>query len=127
MRLPDISDLHLSHKRNREGLQAVAHYPEDWLIVAGDVGERVEHLRFALDQLTPRFAKVIWTTGNHDLWCPSDATDRTRGQTRYDQLVETCRSFGVLIPEDPLRSVSHFPSSSVLQCPSSPVPFVPCS
>ncbi len=110
MRLLAISDLHLSHKRNREGLEGVAHYPEDWLIVAGDVGERVEHLRFALDQLTPRFAKVIWTPGNHDLWCPPDATDRTRGQARYDQLVETCRTYSVLTPEDPY---AQFPTSPV--------------
>jgi 3',5'-cyclic AMP phosphodiesterase CpdA len=101
MRLLAISDLHLNHKRNRAGLAAMAHYPEDWLIVAGDVGERVEHLRFALDQLQPRFAQVIWTPGNHDLWCPYGNTDRTRGQARYDELVNICRGYGVLTPEDP--------------------------
>ena len=122
MRLLAISDLHLSHKLNRAGIEALGQYPEDWLIVAGDVGERVEHLRFALDQLTPRFAKVIWTPGNHDLWCPPDATDRTRGQARYDQLVETCRSYGVLTPEDPY---AQFPSSPLPQFPSSSVPQFP--
>jgi len=132
MRLLAISDLHLSHKRNREGLEGLAHYPDDWLIVAGDVGERVEHLRFALDTLTPRFAQVIWTPGNHDLWCPPDATDRTRGQARYDQLVETCRSYGVLTPEDPYAQfpsspVPNFPSSPVPNFPSSPVPNFPSS
>jgi 3',5'-cyclic AMP phosphodiesterase CpdA len=101
MRLLATSDLHLSHAPNRAALEAMGHYPEDWLIVAGDVGEKPEHLRFALDQLTPRFAKVIWTPGNHDLWCPPEATDRTRGQARYDELVAICRSYGALTPEDP--------------------------
>jgi len=101
MRLLAISDLHLGHAKNREGLDALSAHPDDWLIVAGDVGEKPAHLVYALDRLTPRFAKVIWTPGNHDLWCPPDATDRTRGQARYDELVAICRDYGVLTPEDP--------------------------
>jgi 3',5'-cyclic AMP phosphodiesterase CpdA len=101
MRLLAISDLHLSHRRNREGLEAMPSFEDDWLIVAGDVGERVEQLRFALAQLTTRFAQVIWVPGNHDLWCPPDNHDRTRGQARYEELVHICRSYRVLTPEDP--------------------------
>jgi 3',5'-cyclic AMP phosphodiesterase CpdA len=101
MRLFAISDIHVSHPINRDGVAAMGEYPDDWLIVAGDIGEQVSHLHFTLQQLTRRFAKVIWTPGNHDLWCPRDATDRTRGQARYDELVDICRSYGVLTPEDP--------------------------
>jgi len=101
MRLLAISDLHLSHPRNRDGLAAMGEYPDDWLIVAGDVGEKPDHLRLALDHLTRRFAKVIWTPGNHDLWCPPDAPERTRGQARYEELVDICRSYAALTPEDP--------------------------
>jgi 3',5'-cyclic AMP phosphodiesterase CpdA len=101
MRLLAISDLHVSHPINRDGVAAMGEYPDDWLIVAGDVGEQVSHLRFALDHLTKRFAKLIWTPGNHDLWCPHHATDRTSGQARYAELVDVCRSYGVLTPEDP--------------------------
>ena len=106
MRLFAISDLHLSRKENREALEhfgadRTRRFDDDWLIVAGDAGERVEHLQFALGILTRRFARVIFTPGNHDLWCPAGATDRTRGQARYDELVATCRAFGVLSPEDP--------------------------
>jgi 3',5'-cyclic AMP phosphodiesterase CpdA len=75
-------------------------FPDDWLIVAGDIGERPEHLAFALDALVPRFARVIWTAGNHDLWSPVDEAGRTRGQARYHELVAICRSRGVLTPED---------------------------
>jgi len=59
MRLLAISDLHLSHAANREGLEALPAHPDDWLIVAGDVGEKPDHLVYALDRLTTRFAKVI--------------------------------------------------------------------
>lgn len=101
MRLLAISDLHLSHAHNREALAQLPPHPEDWLIIAGDIGEKPEHLVWALDHLTTRFAKLFWVPGNHDLWCPPDAADRTRGQARYDELVAICRGYGVLTPEDP--------------------------
>ena len=101
MRLFATSDLHISHRDNRNALTAIGHYPHDWLIVAGDVSERADHLSFALEILTARFARVIWTPGNHDLWITPGSTDRTRGETRYQELVDICRRFDVLTPEDP--------------------------
>jgi 3',5'-cyclic AMP phosphodiesterase CpdA len=100
MRLFAISDLHISHRINRDALMALRPHAHDWLIVAGDIGERPDHLHFALDILTDRFARVIWTPGNHDLWSPADDPSRTRGQARYEELLEVCRSVGVLTPED---------------------------
>jgi 3',5'-cyclic AMP phosphodiesterase CpdA len=67
MRLLATSDLHLGHRQNREALLELPAFSTDWLIVAGDVGERPEHLVLGLEALTPRFAKVLWTPGNHDL------------------------------------------------------------
>lgn len=100
-RLLAISDLHLGHRENRVALDGLGASPDDWLIVAGDIGERPEHLALALEALTRRFARVIWTPGNHDLWCPPGATDRTRGLARYEELVALCRQFGAIGPEDP--------------------------
>ena len=100
VRLLAISDLHVSHRRNREALTGIPPHPDDWLIVAGDVSERVEHLTATLAVLTARFARVFWVPGNHDLWCPPAAADRSRGQARYEELVGICRQAGVLTPED---------------------------
>jgi 3',5'-cyclic AMP phosphodiesterase CpdA len=99
MKLLAISDLHLGHQPNRDALARMAARPGDWLIVAGDLGERPAHLQLALEHLTRRFAKVFWTPGNHDLW----STPRTeeRGEALYARQVEICRSFGVVTPEDP--------------------------
>jgi 3',5'-cyclic AMP phosphodiesterase CpdA len=105
MRLLAISDLHLNHAINRTALESIGDYPDDWLIVAGDIGEKPEHLTFAMTVLTERFAKVFWTPGNHDLWCPADDVERTRGQARYDELVAICRAFTVLTPEDPYAAL----------------------
>ncbi len=101
MKLYAISDLHLANERNRIGLLGMQHHPDDWLIVAGDVGERSAHLRFALDVLVPRFAKILWVPGNHDLWTLADDPSDLRGEAKYRHLVKICRSYGVLTPEDP--------------------------
>src|SRR5690606_19877628 len=114
MTLWAISDLHLGHRLNRDALADLPSYPGDWLIVAGDVGERPDHLRFALERLTDRFERVIWTPGNHDLWTMPDETARTRGQARYDELVTICQSFGVVTPEDDYPGVPGLPDTVVV-------------
>lgn len=93
-----ISDLHVGFEENRRDLAALAPRPEDWLAIAGDVGETLEHLDFALDTLGPKFRRLIWVPGNHELW-----SDRSgpRGEEKYQRLVELCRARGVLTPEDP--------------------------
>ncbi|NKI44261.1 metallophosphoesterase [Streptomyces sp. LD120] len=74
---------------------------EDWLIVAGDVGEKFADIEWALKLLAGRFAKVIWSPGNHELWTHPQDPVTLRGVARYEALVEMCRGAGVLTPEDP--------------------------
>jgi 3',5'-cyclic AMP phosphodiesterase CpdA len=104
MKLYAISDLHLGHRINRQALEALPSYTKDWLIVAGDIGEMVEQLRYALSILSGRFAQVLWVPGNHDLWTIASASspeNRLRGEEKYRRLVGICRDYGVLTPEDP--------------------------
>lgn len=101
MKLWAIGDLHLANRRNREALAEMSTRPDDWLILAGDVGEREAHLRFALDALVPRFGRLLWVPGNHDLWTVADEPDALRGEAKYRRLVQICREYGVLTPEDP--------------------------
>ena len=64
-----ISDLHVGHTGNRPVTESLyPSTPDDWLIVAGDVAERTDEIRWSLDLLRKRFAKVIWVPGNHELW-----------------------------------------------------------
>jgi predicted phosphodiesterase len=100
-RLLAISDLHIGYPENRAHAEAlVPGDPDDWLIVAGDVGESFTDVGFTLASLTRRFARVIWTPGNHELWArPTDQVP-LRGVARYEALVTVCRRFGVVTPED---------------------------
>jgi 3',5'-cyclic AMP phosphodiesterase CpdA len=101
MKLLAISDLHLGHAPNRDALERIGDHPDDWLILAGDVGEWPAHLAFALRVVPQRFQRVIWVPGNHDLWTSSNFPAGSRGQARYNELVALCRERGVLTPEDP--------------------------
>jgi len=100
-RLLAISDLHVGYPENRALLDGLRPSdPDDWLIVAGDVGEIFADVGYVLATLAGRFARVIWTPGNHELWTlPSDPV-ALRGVARYEALVRVCRRFGVLTPED---------------------------
>jgi 3',5'-cyclic AMP phosphodiesterase CpdA len=101
MKLFAISDLHVGYDANRLAVAELPAHPNDWLIIAGDTGERPSQLEWVLSELVPRFAKVFWTPGNHDLWTPRNWTPEQRGASHYDRLVEICRRHDVLTPEDP--------------------------
>ena len=101
MKLFAISDLHLNYRINRDALVDLPAYPEDWLIVAGDIGESESHFHFAFSVLTQRFARLIWVPGNHDLWSHPSDPHALAGDTKYRSLVSLCRKYGVITPEDP--------------------------
>ena len=101
-RLLAVSDLHVAYPQNRAIVQRLRpSSPSDWLLVAGDTGEFLADIEWALGTLSERFARVIWVPGNHDLWTHTRDPVRLRGEQRYQRLVEVCRGLGVLTPEDP--------------------------
>jgi 3',5'-cyclic AMP phosphodiesterase CpdA len=96
-----VSDLHVSHEGNREVVERIQPAtPGDWLIVAGDVADRVADIEWTLRLLRDRFERVIWAPGNHELWTTSRDEVQLRGEARYRHLIELCRGLGVLTPED---------------------------
>ncbi|HEY6878413.1 MAG TPA: metallophosphoesterase, partial [Polyangiales bacterium] len=101
MKLLALSDVHVEHAVNRQALEALAPHPEDWLILAGDVSDSLRGLSWALDTLVPKFARVLWVPGNHELWVERDGPNTERGVARYQALVAACRARGVATPEDP--------------------------
>lgn len=102
MRLFAISDLHLASAPNQQALEDLPAYPEDWLIVAGDVAEKFDTLDWAFGLLTYKFAHVLWVPGNHELWAIAGREPpEPKGVKRYHRLVEIARRHGVTTPEDP--------------------------
>ncbi|MEU6641627.1 metallophosphoesterase [Saccharomonospora sp. NPDC046836] len=102
------SDLHVTHQGNEHWLDAIRPAtPEDWLLVAGDVAERMSAVIETLERLRERFATVVWVPGNHELWTTARDPDQHRGQDRYEELVRRCQSIGVLTPEDDFPVWQH--------------------
>ena len=96
-----VSDLHISFAANWRVVDELR--PEsgdDWLIVAGDVGETFGDIEKALRLLRLRYAKVVWTPGNHELWTNDQDPVQLRGNARYKALVRMCQNNDILTPED---------------------------
>ncbi|WP_282785534.1 metallophosphoesterase [Nocardia sp. CC201C] len=101
-KLMAVSDIHVGHQGNKPVVERIRpDSPEDWLILAGDVGEKTDDIRWALETLRGRFAKVIWVPGNHELWTTAKDPVQIHGAPRYDYLVSMCRDLDVITPEDP--------------------------
>ncbi|MBF9128297.1 metallophosphoesterase [Plantactinospora sp. S1510] len=97
-----VSDLHVGYAANRTLVDSfVPGSDEDWLLLAGDLGERVEDIYRVLRLLKERFHTVVWAPGNHELWTHRQDPVQARGVARYELLVEVCRRLGVHTPEDP--------------------------
>lgn len=102
MKLYAISDLHVAFERNRQLVSEISSskYKNDWLLLPGDIGEKDEDFRFVFDELTKKFAKIFWTPGNHDLWTMPGDPNPVYGEKKYFHLVDLCRKYGVITPED---------------------------
>lgn len=110
-----IADLHLSYAANKEALSKLHEgvHHDDGLILAGDLGEKLEHLHTAFEWATKHFKSVWWVPGNHELYTlPSTTTstntttnnnndkESARGLEKYEACVAVARSYGVHTPED---------------------------
>ncbi len=103
MTLWATSDLHVGYETNRRAVDDLSAHLDDWLIIAGDTGESPAHLEWVVRTLARRFARLVWTPGNHDLWTPRSWPAGRRGEAHYLRLVTICRRYGVLTPEDPFE------------------------
>ncbi|WP_394835328.1 metallophosphoesterase [Pendulispora rubella] len=100
MHLLALSDLHVADRTNRDAIAQIADHKNDWLILAGDIGETEEHLAWTFETLGKKFARLLWVPGNHELWTTPKAPE-LRGELKYRRLIDVCRAFGVSSPEDP--------------------------
>jgi 3',5'-cyclic AMP phosphodiesterase CpdA len=101
VKLYALSDLHVGFEMNRRALDSLERHDDDWLILGGDLGETREHVETVLRATVDRFARVLYVPGNHELWVHPEDRSAPRGVARYQALVELCRGYGVVTPEDP--------------------------
>ena len=107
MRLWALSDLHVSHPENQAALEGFPAFPDDWLILGGDVTTGTHRLDWCFRHLAAKFRQVVWVPGNHELWTSPDTASGLGGVALYDRLVEIARLHDILTPEDPYPVVEH--------------------
>ncbi len=99
MRIFGLGDLHVDFPANRALVDdlSAADYVEDVLLVAGDVAHRLELIQATLASLRPKFARIFFVPGNHDLWVTGAATDVVEQTSldRVDAIGEICRAEAV--------------------------------
>ncbi len=84
-----VSDLHVTFPENQAIVDKLApEHPEDWLIVTGDVADKIPDVVRAMEPLAQRFAKVIWVPGNHELF--NRRTDRINGKAATGRWWGSC-------------------------------------
>ena len=94
MRIFVTSDLHADFKENwelLENLDSIRHQG-DALIVAGDVGHRLETIRATLGLLRSKFQRVFYMPGNHELWVRTEAQDSIE---KFNQVLDLCDELDV--------------------------------
>lgn len=91
-----LSDQHVVHEEDQRITESLRpESDEDWLLVAGDVGEKFEDVSRALKLLADRFSQVVRSPGNHELRThPADPV-QLHGTACYDALIEQCGGLGV--------------------------------
>lgn len=70
MRVFALSDVHIDYPENKRWLSKMSHwdYQDDWLLLAGDISDRLSLLAQCFNIVQRNFAKVLFVPGNHDLW-----------------------------------------------------------
>lgn len=88
MRIWAVSDLHIDYAGNARWVAELStwDFRNDILILAGDVSDRLSLLGWCLSTLSGRFRKVLYVTGNHELWVLREGPTATSLQ-KYQEVV----------------------------------------
>lgn len=91
------SDLHLDYPENWKWWQQLSaeHYQEDGLILAGDITHDTAQLLLFFQELVPKFKKVFFVPGNHDLWITPQ--DEGNSLDKFHFLLEQLAALGVQV------------------------------
>lgn len=109
MRIFAISDLHLEYSENLYWLNQISKfdYQNDILILAGDISDSLDLIKFAFDELIHRFAHVLFVPGNHDLWLRHNRVKDSFDKLRL--IREIAKQFGIQMTPLHLRNISIYP------------------
>lgn len=91
MRIFVVSDIHIDFQENQRWVNRISktEYKNDILLLAGDVCHNFDRLKAALMQIRPRFKRLFFVPGNHDLWIRGEAFKNSL--EKFDFIIQFCR------------------------------------
>ena len=97
MRILAISDLHTDFPKHRKALEQLSEtwYQNDVLLVAGDIGSRLELVHATLSLLQTKFRAVCYVPGNHELWVRRQGV--ATSIDKFFEVLQVCDKIGVHI------------------------------
>lgn len=89
------SDLHVDYSENWDWWVQLPEerYQADTLILAGDVHHDLEVVLALMRQLVPKFERIFFVPGNHDLWLRPDDADGS--MQKFERLLQCLEAEGV--------------------------------
>jgi len=73
-----VSDLHVDQNNNIQWCRRLSSsaFRDDVLILAGDLGDTLNAVMHAFKELRPKFRRVFFTPGNHEMWLRPGVEDK---------------------------------------------------
>lgn len=95
MRLFLGSDFHVDYRQNLDWLRALsrADFTDDVLVVAGDLSDELDLVKTCFDELVPRYRKLLFLPGNHDLW--TARSGKGLSFEKFETLNALCHGYGI--------------------------------
>jgi len=88
-----ISDTHCEAKPNMTWLEELPAYPNDTIILAGDVGVEITNLEVTLRSFLSKFKHVFYCFGNHECWV--NKRKCSNSFEKLEQIRSLCNALGV--------------------------------
>ncbi len=109
MRIFALSGIHVDYKENAQWpskLSAID-YLEDVLILAGDVTDNLPLLEHCFESLSPKFKRVLFVPGNHDLWVRK--SNFSTSFDKFEKICEIARKHNICVDAYHIDSLSLVP------------------
>lgn len=96
MRILTTSDIHIDYEDNKKWIEDLSNqdFVEDILLLAGDISDDLAMIRSCFEHLSKKFFKVMYVTGNHELWVVRDGF--ADSFQKYDKVCEVAKEQGIL-------------------------------
>eukprot|EP00727_Mastigamoeba_balamuthi_P004560 m51a1_g14101 hypothetical protein (270) ;mRNA; r:94413-95706 len=121
VRVYAVADLHVDYPENAEWVASQRGDRDGCLLVAGDLTDSLPLLERTLLSLLPKYLRLFFVPGNHDLWLRDDEGAFATSVEKLDAVLGLCQRLGVeTAPAQVSAALAVVPLLSWYETPPSP-------